>query len=218
MPINHSLKIIFVHVPKAAGTTVERFFHEATGEKWDLWGKIHSDQAVKEKFPSSENISRFNPDRINNNPRHSLYHHLTLSDIRKLVGVDIYSKYTKLCVVRNPWDRLVSFYEYGRQTGGRLLTEGKTFRNWFWDRPVTPQILPYVEVDNQIPGGLKVIRFDAFNEDMEQFVSEMGLEWPGDIHEKKTVRRPYRDYYDEEMRLHLIKECERDVKCFNLGF
>ena len=71
MPISHKHKIIFIHVPKNAGTSVTNALSmvDIGHHKWDYYVK---------KYPNE------------------------------------WSMYKKIAIIRNPWDRLVSCYEYGR--------------------------------------------------------------------------------------------------------
>jgi len=71
MPISHEHKIIFIHVPKAAGTSITETL------RMDDAGH-HPAQYYGLKYPSQ------------------------------------WKRYNKFTVVRNPWDRMVSNYEYAR--------------------------------------------------------------------------------------------------------
>ena len=66
-------KIIFIHIPRTGGTSVEKYFNFKTSTDW----KIKTAQ------------------------------HLTLAEYDNHYDLDKYFKFT---IVRNPWDRLVSWY------------------------------------------------------------------------------------------------------------
>lgn len=218
MPVNHQLNLIFVHIPKAAGSTVERFIKEQTGEPWDLWGKYHNDQRHRERYPQSGSVKRINPDRFGGTPQQTLYHHLVLEDMVSILGDDKAYRYHKLAIIRNPWDRLVSHYEYLRQTGGRGGTEGRSFGEWFQTRSVTPQILPYIRVGSAVPEGTKLLNFDRLSDEFGAFMKQLGLEWNGEVHEKRSERSGYRQYYTDSMAEELARECAADVDYFGFRF
>ena len=73
MPISHKNKLIFLHIPKNAGTSIT----DTEGITFDY-------------------IGHHFPDFYKNNFSYE------------------WDNYTKFGVVRNPWDRVVSNYEYGR--------------------------------------------------------------------------------------------------------
>ena len=218
MPVNHSLKLIFIHVPKAAGSTVERFIKDQTGEPWDLWGKYHNDERHYERYPQSGPVVRLNPDRFGGKPKQGLYHHLVLEDMMNILGHERTARYHKLAIIRNPWDRLVSHYEYLRQTGGRAGTENQSFENWFETRSVTPQILPYLTVDNKVPADVQLIDFDSFSDEFGRFAGQLGLSWRGELHEKRSERNHYRHYYSDAMATRLADECAADIDYFGFTF
>lgn len=85
---------------------------------WDLWEKIHSNEKYMESYPGRPLIPRFHPDRKDTKYRQDVYHHLFWKMLGKCsMKIIIHTAYKKFLFVRNPWDRLVSYCEYGRQTG-----------------------------------------------------------------------------------------------------
>ena len=219
MPVHHRSNLIFVHIPKTGGSTIERIVKSQSQQAWDLWGEIHSDERILERFPQSQKICRRYPDRIDHQDRQGLYHHLILADIQKLIPVDQFERYRKFSVIRNPWDRLVSCYEYSKQTGGRLGTANKSFIDWFYDRPVTVQMLPYLQLENgDFANNVTLLRFEHFNEELEAYFAKVGLNWNCRVHEKKTNRRHYHEYYDEQMAAELYDECRVDIEAFGYEY
>jgi len=94
--ISHHHRTIFVHVPKAAGQSVEQAFLN------DLeldWGRRTPLLLLK------------NPSRHHGPPRLS---HLKATEYvsLKFLTQEIYDNYFKFSIVRNPWSRVVSFYGY----------------------------------------------------------------------------------------------------------
>jgi hypothetical protein len=83
--INHKYKFVFIHIPKTGGRSIEKYL---------LDKNIHSDDLV-DKFSDNTII----------NP------HLTINDYINIYGDEILS-YFWFCIVRNPFDRIVSEYFY----------------------------------------------------------------------------------------------------------
>lgn len=71
MPISHEHKLIFIHVPKNAGTSLTNALKMVDGGH-------HTHEYYKHKYPN------------------------------------IFDNYVKISVIRNPWDRIVSNYEYAK--------------------------------------------------------------------------------------------------------
>lgn len=88
MPVNHDKKLLFVHIPKCAGTTIEEAFNMPNKE---------SIQYTDNKEPGNLVSTT----------------HLKASELIKKLGDT--TDYYKFTIVRNPFDRLVSaFYQIQR--------------------------------------------------------------------------------------------------------
>ena len=91
--IFHPYRCIFFHIGKAAGTSIERTFDPR-----------HRDFRV----PNRETF--FGYDK-----QEKLYlQHATPAFMQQHVHADIFDRYFKFSVVRNPFSRLVSVYNYSR--------------------------------------------------------------------------------------------------------
>jgi len=220
MPVNHKYKLIFLHIPKSAGSSVANFISSATGEKWDLWGKYRDEEQYSELYPGRSSISRLDPSRKDPRQKNNAYHHLILSDIKCAMGDDIFSTYSKFCVIRNPWDRLVSMYEYGLARGGLMGTAGYTFEEWFYSRPVTPVLLPWIEINGCIPTDLTFINFDSFNNEVTKYLANLGIDCNTlqMVHLKKSIRDDYKKYYNQDMLEKLSMECSADIEYFKFKY
>lgn len=108
MPINSNYKIIFVHIPKCAGTSVEKFLGMANITNLFSYKPIKATTLKydKSKF-SKEELFNFE----NVTPQH-----LTAVELRKILDPDVFNSFYKFSVVRNPYDRLVSEYYYIHET------------------------------------------------------------------------------------------------------
>jgi hypothetical protein len=96
MVVIHKLKVIFVHIPKCAGTSMEQFLKD-------------NDLNVLEFLGTYKNRS---------------LHHLTSYELLMILRKRIFSKYYRFSIVRNPYERLLSEYYWtpiygiGYKSGG----------------------------------------------------------------------------------------------------
>lgn len=63
----------------------------------------------------------------NRKPAKTFYNHISAADVRRLLGADVFDNATKISIVRNPYDRLISryFWDTARKGGER-----PPFREW----------------------------------------------------------------------------------------
>lgn len=94
--INYTKKLIFIHIPKCGGTSVENAL-----------------------FTNEEKIER-NLFTLKGHPKHDLYEqgglqHLSAIKVKEIITEEIYDNFYKFSVVRNPIDKLISQYNYTNQ-------------------------------------------------------------------------------------------------------
>ena len=87
--ISHSKKFIFIHIPKTGGSSIEIVLKEFINENCNIMG---------------EN-TYFYPD----------IKHYTATELLNRYGENKFNDYLKFCVIRNPWDRLLSLYYWGHK-------------------------------------------------------------------------------------------------------
>ena len=88
MPVYHKHKLVHIHIPKTAGTAIEKYFHDIGDMKWnpESW------------FGQEKKNSRWYE-----------YQHLSVEELRSLAN-STFEGYTSFAVVRNPYSRMVSDY------------------------------------------------------------------------------------------------------------
>ena len=215
MPICHLNKFIFIHIPKTGGTTIEKYF------------KIYNDNGLKPDsnmmhgyVPIKHQKNEFDPLDVGGRAGYNLQH-LTSNELKILLSNLIYRKYIKFTFIRNPWDRIVSEYEwaynflpfenyisrvlYVVENRIKLDTNNAHFR---------PQI-EYINSDLDFIG-----RFENFSEDVEKVSSLIGIDL--DIkklpHEKKSNRKYYKEYYDNKTKQIINNIYKEDIKQFGYEF
>ena len=108
MPYINKHRLIFIHIPKTGGTSVEEYF----GIRWPLDGTILR----------SHDIHTF--DGINYFPQHFT------SDIIKKHDPEKWSKYKKFTIVRNPYTKILSEYISTQKPAKFDNAEFNKWLNW----------------------------------------------------------------------------------------
>ena len=107
MPISNYYKTLFVHIPKCAGTSVEKILDMSTTNEY-FFGESTNLSGIyipKEKFNEEEYTNC-----VNKPPQH-----MTYNEMCKVISN--FDSLFKFSIVRNPYSRLVSEYEYVKSYG-----------------------------------------------------------------------------------------------------
>ena len=113
MIISHTHRAIFVHIPKTAGTSITALIEPAL--RWNdlvLGGTTFGERiqpAYQERFGLSK--------------------HMRARDIRRVVGEEIWAEYFSFAIVRHPYARLASFYNWKRGAVSRAAPDSPL---WSW--------------------------------------------------------------------------------------
>ncbi len=102
MIINHSHKFVFIHIPKAAGTTVTRALSELTRYCDQEIGGSGLGEAAQSYYAQ----------------RFGLRKHSRAEEVMKVMGRDTYMSYFRFAFVRNPYTRLASAYHFLKSWNG----------------------------------------------------------------------------------------------------
>ena len=115
--------------------------------------------------------------------------------------------------VRNPWARLVSFYEWARARGQMRAR----FHRWIEQRgPNAPTVVcpPFDELASVDV----VVRLEHITEDLPEVLAHAGLPELPIEHVNATEHPSYRDYYDNRTRELVGMLYELDVDAFGYSF
>ncbi|WP_372921896.1 sulfotransferase family 2 domain-containing protein [Roseovarius sp.] len=234
----HDLQVIFVHVPKTAGQSIERAFLARLGESWE----------TRQKY-----LLQPNDDPAVGPPRMA---HLTAPEYRDLghVTPEQFDAYFKFGFVRNPWTRLASEYRF-RRSSIRV-----SFRSWLLEQFPEPgfddlwrHVMPQSEYLYESDGHAAVDfvgRFETLEEDYRAVTERLGAGLPslrrvnsttnlGSLERlrhlgpfrglrsvlaealRKTFRpvpARWQDYYDADTRAFVARFYAEDIERFGYRF
>jgi hypothetical protein len=189
MLVSHRLKFIYTKTVKTAGTSVELYF-----EPFCVAGaptKSNPGSDARDEYVSETGIVGFRgPDR----PSTAVWwNHMPAADIKRLLGDSIWNSYFKFCVVRNPFDKVVSLFYFHRKTGRAEVDPSKSdreqFEHWLVNRSFSVDRNKYV-IDGKFCLD-DVIKYEQLHQDMERICERVGVPWnPSALPMVKTGMRP----------------------------
>ncbi len=199
MLISERIGCIFVHVQKTGGVSIE---------------------AVLRRQESSLGVVR---------PERQGRQHMFAREVRTMAAPQQWDTYYKFAFVRNPWDRLVSWYHMCMQApepnlfARHVKETSPTFESFV--RHTTTGIalrttfnqFDYVSDDD---GNLIVDfvgRYERLREDFAVVRERLKLDH--DLpHVNRSSHRNYREYYSDETRDIVAQRFDRDVRHFGYAF
>jgi hypothetical protein len=166
--ILHKHKIIFIHIPKNAGSSIERYF----GVKPFKWS-----------IPNYETLTGWCP------KRRIHMQHATPKQLleTELIQQEVWDSYIKFTIVRNSWDRSLSDYIWMMSDTGvsgsytEYLNREGGFRHYLRDGDyseyrgdhLTPQ-LEFTHINKELVLD-KIFKFENLNYDFSDLCKQIGV-------------------------------------------
>ncbi|NLP58171.1 sulfotransferase family 2 domain-containing protein [Lutibacter sp. B1] len=212
--ISHKHKVIFIHIPKTAGSSIFKFFHNDLNLDWQI--------------PNYEVLYGWCPKR-----KIHLQHATSkqLLDLG-LVTEEQWNTYFKFTFVRNPWDRAYSDYLWmQRDTNindsfqNFILKKGNFFKilNNSSNKEYRGDHLLNQTIFFEIKGRFRlnfIGRFENFNSDFSIIKNHLKIKKSFNYHEKKSNERltDYKQFYTYKNKKLVSKIFYDDINLLGYKF
>ena len=239
MPISHKYKVIFIHIPKTGGTSIEyalgmHGYRDLVGEKpyfnqkrnWDtLFGKGLQHMTIEELKAI---VDRFNFERYHNlgyvkwkwDVCHFLFNQYFLPK-RIHPRNKVFTEYFKFSFVRNPYDRLVSSFCWYQEFILKKHGEISDFHKFLVDLEGGSKLINDTHFKPQyvyLMSGEKLLvddiyHFETLEEDFYKLYQKLGVnkKLP---HRMKGNHDEYLLYYTEEIKKIAYTIYKKDFEYF----
>jgi hypothetical protein len=167
MLISHRKQFIFTKTFKTAGTSVESYFEQYCMPDGE-WQQTHT----RDEYQSADGIIGYRGP----NPAGSVwYNHMSAKGIRDLIGQDISDRYFKFTVIRNPFDKLISWFLFNKKIKQKQSTsQPKNFAEQLLEKiKLSDQLKNAVEIEqfrNWVRNGNAIIDRDRYLIDGNEYV------------------------------------------------
>ena len=214
MIISKSRNYVFVHIPKTGGTALTLALEDRAAADDIIIGDTPKAKRRKKRLEALT-------------PQGRLWKHSTLADIDGIVSTDELAAMFCVTLVRNPWDRAVSYYHWLR---------AQDFRHPAVTLAKHPEFEPFIRDDNTVKAfrawpaeaymrdaaGVehcaKYIRIEHLEEDIQPLQSHLGFALNVPFANVSKRARDYRIYYNDSLAEFVGTICEIDVLRFEYRF
>ncbi|AKS46824.1 Sulfotransferase family protein [Octadecabacter temperatus] len=214
MIISRGRGYIFVHIPKTGGTAMALALEDRAKADDIMIGDTPKAVKRRGKLKGVKTAGR-------------LWKHSTLADAEGLITRDEMETLFTFTLVRNPWDRMVSYYHWLKSQNFEhpavTLAKSKGFSRFLND-PLTQTTFRNNPFESyMIDGAGRVhadlyIRLEHLAEDMAPLCAHLGFTPVVPVANQSNRARDWRGFYTESDAELLGELCEIDIKTHGYGF
>jgi Sulfotransferase family len=199
--ISFQKRFLFVHIPKTAGNSIQSVLRD------------YSEDELVALRSEQDGIERFGL----RNPKYKIKKHSTLAEYRAALGEDEFRNLYKFTCVRNPWDRMVSYYF--TPTQNTAAWDRKKFRKTI---SKVLSVADYLRLDkgDKDPFGNadSIIRFENLADDFRAVCAALGISPTTLPRYNRSKREHYSRYYDDELRELVFARFAAEIERFGYTF
>ncbi len=186
--ISFQKRFLFVHIPKTAGNSIQSILRD------------YSEDELVALRGEQDGIERFGL----RNPKYKIKKHSTLAEYRAVLRDEQFRSLYKFTCVRNPWDRMVSYYftptqqvgAWDRKEFRKMISKGLSVADYL--RLDKGEEDPFGNVDY-------VMRFENLANDFRSVCTTLGIPTASLPQYNRSNREHYSKYYNDALR-ELVRE------------
>jgi hypothetical protein len=214
MILSRGRRYIFVHIPKTGGTALTLALEARARADDILIGDTPKARARRGRVAGVKAAGR-------------LWKHSTLADIAGLASDDEVASFFTVTLVRNPWDRMVSYYHWLRVQGFAHPAVGLAKVLSFGDFLAHPQtrtavaLWPYGAYMRDRFGAERAslyVRLEHLAEDIAPFEAHLGFALTVPRANESARGADFRTYYAEASAALVAEVCAEDIARFGYRF
>ena len=199
--ISFQKRFLFVHIPKTAGNSIQSVLRN------------YSEDQLVALRKEQDGIERFGL----RNPKYKIRKHSTLREYRDALGEEQFRKLYRFTCVRNPWDRMVSYYftptqrpeSWDRKKFREIISKAVSIEDYL--RLNENEEDPFANVDY-------IIRFENLADDFRGLCNQLDISPTTLPQYNRSTRGHYSKYYDGELREFVRTRFAADIERFDYTF
>jgi hypothetical protein len=199
--ISFQKRFLFIHIPKTAGNSIQSVLRD------------YSEDQLVALRKEQDGIERFGL----GNPKYKIRKHSTLREYRDTLGNEQFRKLYRFTCVRNPWDRMVSYYftptqsaeSWDRKKFHGIISKVVSIADYL--RLNENEEDPFANVDC-------IIRFENLADDFRTLCKQLKIS-PATLPQyNRSTREHYSRYYDRELREFVRTRFAAEIERFGYVF
>ena len=207
MIVSDSKNFVFVHVQKTAGSSIRRALTPYA---------LNAPRTRAHKLLTRSRL-------IRDWRRYAFRHHAPLRNAEKILPPERFAGMFKFGFVRNPWDRLVSYYSFYRQRPHHKrhdlvhrLGSFEAYVDYEIRRDKTSQHRMLADSSGDV--NLSYVgHFERLHDDFAEICRRLGVEAELPVH-NLTKHDTYHSYYTPELAEKVARHWRQDVETFGYEF
>jgi hypothetical protein len=199
--ISFQKRLLFIHIPKTAGNSIQSVLRD------------YSEDQLVALRKEQDGIERFGL----RNLKYKIRKHSTLKEYRDTLGDEQFRKLYRFTCVRNPWDRMVSYYftptqspeSWDRKKFREIISKVVSIADYL--RLKEDEEDPFVNVDY-------IMRFENLADDFHSLCNQLKIS-PATLPQyNRSSRDHYSKYYDDELREFVGTRFAAEIEQFGYTF
>ncbi len=199
--ISFQKRFLFVHIPKTAGNSIQTILRH------------YSEDEIVALRAEQDGIERFGL----RNPHYKIKKHSTLAEYCAALGEKDFRGLYKFTCVRNPWDRMVSYYfgttqlveTWDRKEFRKLILRALSVRDYL--QLDKGEADPFGNVDY-------IMRFENLADDFRAVCARLAIPAAPLPRYNRSNREHYSNYYDAELCELIRKRFAPEIDRFGYAF